>query len=81
MDGYNVCIFAYGQTDSGKTYTLIGQKDTRGIAPRAFHTIFELVEKNKRRLSFSIQLYMAELYNDDLLDLLNESKELDCTKV
>lgn len=53
VDGYNVCIFAYGQTGSGKTYTMIGGKNDKnqivapGIAPRAFQTIFELVETNK----------------------------------
>ena len=84
VDGYNVCIFAYGQTGSGKTYTLIGdssKEDTRGIAPRAFHTIFELVESNRGKLSFNIKLYMVELYNDKLLDLLNECSKLEYTKV
>ena len=53
VDGYNVCIFAYGQTGSGKTYTMIGGKDARnkitapGVAPRAFATIFELIEANR----------------------------------
>ena len=53
MDGYNVCIFAYGQTGSGKTYTMIGGRDSNseltapGIAPRAFKTIFELIESNR----------------------------------
>lgn len=53
VDGYNVCIFAYGQTGSGNTYTMIGGKDDNnqivapGIAPRAFETIFELVDANK----------------------------------
>ena len=74
MDGYNVCIFAYGQTGSGKTYTIIGKKEEQqiiapGIAPRAFNTIFKLIEDNKNKFRFSVSVYMLELYNDKLLDL------------
>ncbi len=74
VDGYNVCIFAYGQTGSGKTYTMIGGKEEQrivspGIAPRAFHTIFQLVESNSTKFKFKISVYMLELYNDKLLDL------------
>ena len=49
VDGYNVCIFAYGQTGSGKTFTMIGDREQRfpGIAPRAFHRIFEMAEENR----------------------------------
>lgn len=49
VDGFNVCIFAYGQTGSGKTFTIIGDREQRhpGIAPRAFHRIFDLLEENK----------------------------------
>ncbi|XP_076817238.1 uncharacterized protein LOC143462825 isoform X1 [Clavelina lepadiformis] len=76
VDGYNVCIFAYGQTGSGKTYTMIGDGSPKapGIAPRAFNRIFEIVQKNQKKFTFTVSCYMLELYNEKLVDLLNVSK-------
>ncbi|XP_071794114.1 uncharacterized protein [Asterias amurensis] len=77
VDGYNVCIFAYGQTGSGKTFTMIGDKEGKfpGIAPRAFEKIFEVIEENKGKFSFTVETYMMELYNDKLIDLYAKSHE------
>ncbi|XP_057300384.1 early endosome antigen 1-like [Hydractinia symbiolongicarpus] len=77
VDGYNVCIFAYGQTGSGKTYTMIGDKEQKspGIAPRAFKAIYELIEENKKKFSFTTQMYMMELYRDNLIDLFGNKKD------
>jgi kinesin family protein 3/17 len=42
LEGFNGTIFAYGQTGTGKTYTMDGKKgDSRGITPRSFEQIFE----------------------------------------
>lgn len=41
MDGYKVCIFAYGATGSGKTYTMLGTQDERGVIPRAMEQLFK----------------------------------------
>ncbi|XP_065179475.1 uncharacterized protein LOC135809954 [Sycon ciliatum] len=80
FDGYNVCIFAYGQTGSGKTYTMIGaetslESPVRGIAPRAFMSIYDLIEENKKKFSIEVSVYMLELYNEKLLDLLAIGKD------
>eukprot|EP00794_Sanderia_malayensis_P009619 gene9619-10602_t len=77
VDGYNVCIFAYGQTGSGKTFTVIGDNDRKfpGIAPRAFDSVFNLIEENKKKFSFKVQLYMLELYMDRLIDLFGTNKD------
>ena len=40
LDGYNCCIFAYGQTGAGKTHTMEGTEADRGIMYRALHTLF-----------------------------------------
>ncbi|KAI0243233.1 hypothetical protein LSAT2_022049 [Lamellibrachia satsuma] len=87
VDGYNVCIFAYGQTGSGKTFTIIGGGDGSypGIAPRAFNRIFDLLEENKSKFSYSVTCYMLELYNDKLLDLFakpgsNTDEKMDIKK-
>ena len=43
MDGYNGTIFAYGQTGTGKTHTMVGKEESdelRGVIPRAFGHVF-----------------------------------------
>ena len=63
-----MCIFAYGQTGSGKTYTMIGGKDSNnqivapGIAPRAFETIYELVDANKYICLYTYSDTIAHIY-------------------
>lgn len=69
-DGYNVCIFAYGQTGSGKTFTIYGSDSDPGLTPRAVQELFRVIEQNHSKFSFSVKLYMLELYQDSLMDLL-----------
>ncbi|XP_065573823.1 uncharacterized protein LOC136035778 [Artemia franciscana] len=69
-DGYNVCICAYGQTGSGKTFTIIGEDSCPGIAPRTFEKIFELANDYAEQFSTDVSMYMVELHNDRLVDLL-----------
>ena len=45
LDGYNVCIFAYGQSGSGKTHTMDGSKEMPGLAPRAMERLFEVIKE------------------------------------
>ena len=48
IQGNNVCIIAYGQTCTGKTYTIQGpDMDSPGIATRAANELFHLIETNK----------------------------------
>ena len=49
IDGFNVCIFAYGPTGTGKTFTMMGDGTTqkRGLAPRVLEKIFDLAESNE----------------------------------
>ena len=67
---------------SGKTFTMIGTDAFPGVAPRAFDEIFELLESNVKKSSFSATLYMCELYNDMLIDLMDKGndKKLDIKK-
>lgn len=46
LEGYNGTIFAYGQTGTGKTHTMVGllqDEDEKGIIPRAFEQIFKMI--------------------------------------
>ncbi|CAI5934130.1 unnamed protein product, partial [Closterium sp. NIES-64] len=70
IDGYNVCIFAYGQTGSGKTFTIHGGDSNPGLTPRAMQELFERLRKEAGRMSYKLQVYMLELYQDTLQDLL-----------
>ncbi len=75
MDGYNVCIFAYGQTGAGKTHTMYGNPEMPGIAPRAMSELFRLIEENRGTFETRVRCYMVELYNDGLVDLLKAKKD------
>ncbi|OHS93659.1 Kinesin-like protein KIF3A [Tritrichomonas foetus] len=77
LEGYNGTIFAYGQTGSGKTYTMYGKGSgsTRGIIPRAVVQIFDFVKRNQEKMKIDIKASYVQLYNDQLLDLLNGSKD------
>eukprot|EP00258_Populus_trichocarpa_P000733 XP_002299089.2 kinesin-like protein KIN-14T isoform X1 [Populus trichocarpa] len=68
IDGYNACIFAYGQTGTGKTFTMEGSADTTGIVPRAIEALFkQAVDCNH---AFLISFSMLEIYMGNLKDLL-----------
>ena len=53
-----------------------------GIAPRAFAEIFDLLNANEKQFSYQVTLYMVELYNDQLLDLMDKknTNKLDIKK-
>lgn len=70
VDGYNVCIFAYGQTGSGKTHTIYGGGDQPGLTPRGIYELFNILDRDSGKYTFSVSCYMLELYQDDLADLL-----------
>lgn len=70
VDGYNVCIFAYGQTGSGKTFTIYGSENNLGLTPRATAELFKILKRDNNKFSFSLKVYMVELYQDTLVDLL-----------
>jgi len=69
VDGYNVCIFAYGQTGTGKTFTIQGDDRNPGIAPRSFTELFRILS-TMNNYNFKIDCYMVEIYVDALTDLL-----------
>lgn len=74
FDGYNVTIFAYGQTHSGKTHTMEGSSHDRGLYARSFEELFDLSNSDATstsRYNFSVSVF--ELYNEQISDLLLES--------
>lgn len=73
VDGYNVTMFAYGQTGAGKTYTMYGTPGDEGTAPRTIKEIFRVLEVGQHRYAYTVMASMMELYRNDLVDLLNKS--------
>uniref|UniRef100_H2YVI1 Kinesin motor domain-containing protein n=1 Tax=Ciona savignyi TaxID=51511 RepID=H2YVI1_CIOSA len=71
LDGYNACIVAYGQTGSGKTQTMLGNPQDPGIVSNAMNELFRLIEE-KPCDSVSLEVSVAEVYNNDIYDLLAE---------
>ncbi|XP_073513375.1 kinesin-like protein KIF1B isoform X20 [Phyllobates terribilis] len=74
FEGYNVCIFAYGQTGAGKSYTMMGkQEETQaGIIPQLCEELFEKINcNNNDDVSFSVEVSYMEIYCERVRDLLN----------
>ncbi|XP_035389038.1 kinesin-like protein KIF11 [Electrophorus electricus] len=83
--GYNCTIFAYGQTGTGKTFTMEGERTPNeeftweedplaGIIPRTLHQIFEKLTSNGTE--FSVKVSLLEIYNEELFDLLSPTPDV-----
>lgn len=68
LDGHNVCILAYGQTGTGKTFTMDGTNNQAGIIPRAIEELFRQASLDNSSTTFSMS--MLEVYMGNLRDLL-----------
>ncbi|XP_013006069.1 centromere-associated protein E isoform X1 [Cavia porcellus] len=75
IQGYNGTIFAYGQTASGKTHTMMGSEDCLGVIPRAIHDIFQKIKKFADR-EFLLRVSYMEIYNDTIADLLCSTQKM-----
>ncbi|XP_071343291.1 kinesin-like protein KIF1A isoform X12 [Trachinotus anak] len=75
FEGYNVCIFAYGQTGAGKSYTMMGKqdvKDQQGIIPLLCEDLFTKINYNTdNSMSYSVEVSYMEIYCERVRDLLN----------
>jgi len=87
MQGYNCTVFAYGQTGTGKTFTMEGgdgrddpdmtweNDPTAGIIPRALAQLFDEL-RMQQEAEFSVRVSFLELYNEDIFDLLSATDDL-----
>ncbi|DBA03560.1 TPA: hypothetical protein N0F65_011461 [Lagenidium giganteum] len=80
LEGYNATIFAYGQTGTGKTYTMegfnsAGSVEERGIIPRAIEQIFCHIQANvSARNRFLVRASYLQIYNESISDLLKPER-------
>lgn len=86
MTGYNCTVFAYGQTGTGKTFTMEGGEGrddpgttwendpTAGIVPRALAQLFDEL-RIQQEAEFSVRVSYLELYNEEIFDLLSAADD------
>ncbi|NXB76173.1 CENPE protein, partial [Donacobius atricapilla] len=74
VQGYNGTIFAYGQTASGKTYTMMGNEDSMGIIPKAIQHVFKIICEIPDR-EFLLRVSYMEIYNETITDLLCDNRK------
>uniref|UniRef100_A0A8C1W1L9 Kinesin family member 21A n=1 Tax=Cyprinus carpio TaxID=7962 RepID=A0A8C1W1L9_CYPCA len=94
FEGYNATIFAYGQTGSGKTYTMGTGFDVTipdeelGIIPRAVSHLYKGIEQRRQAAAdqgrpvpeFKISAQFLELYNEEVLDLFDTTRDMEMRK-
>ena len=79
LEGYNGSIFMYGQTTSGKTYTMLGSPNNPGILPCALRDIFikiNKITKENNNINYKVYCSYIEIYNENIHDLLTDSNFL-----
>ncbi len=77
LEGYNGTIFAYGQTGTGKTFTMEGNRsvpELKGIIPNSFAHIFGSIAKAEDNVAFLVRVSYLEIYNEDVRDLLGKDQ-------
>merc|ERR1719157_153865 len=81
LDGYNGTIFAYGQTGTGKTFTMVGpgtleeaeaNQELAGVIPRTFDHIFRNITTTPTK-KFLVRASYLEIYNEEIRDLLSKT--------
>ncbi|XP_024938872.1 uncharacterized protein LOC107265876 isoform X2 [Cephus cinctus] len=72
--GYNSCLVAYGQSASGKTYSMMGPKDDPGLTPRLCEGLFKrILNEEKSDRTYQTSISYLEIYNERVRDLLKPS--------
>ena len=80
LEGYNSTVFAYGQTGTGKTFTMEGftydsNDELRGIIPRCVEQIFEYIESfSQSDTKFMVRASYLQIYNESVSDLLKTER-------
>ena len=77
-EGFNSCLFAYGQTGAGKSYSMVGYGTNKGIVPIACDEIFKKIEEIKsgaeaEKYQFQVTIQMLEIYNEQVRDLFSKT--------
>jgi len=71
LKGFNSCIFAYGATGSGKTFTMLGNQRVKGLNEISLQHIFRCIGREVGDYKFDVSASFIEIYNENIMDLLN----------
>lgn len=74
--GFNGTIFAYGQTGTGKTYTMEGVRkdpERRGVIPNSFEHIFTHISQSQNQ-QYLVRASYLEIYQEEIRDLLSKDQ-------
>jgi kinesin family member 5 len=79
LEGFNGTVLAYGQTSSGKTFTMTGSISDdptyAGIIPRMIENVFDYICLADKNLEFTVKVGYCEIYMEKVKDLLDPSKK------
>ncbi|KAG5421818.1 hypothetical protein I9W82_000910 [Candida metapsilosis] len=79
FEGFNVCLLAYGQTSSGKTYTMMGEEEQPGVIPSLIRDILKQIEISiNRKVQCELKFSYVEIYNEQVIDLLTKDQSVKC---
>lgn len=68
--GFNCSLFAYGQTGAGKSYSMVGYGNNKGIVPITCDELFKIVQNSAEDVKYQVSFSMLEIYNEQVRDLL-----------
>ena len=77
FEGINGTLFCYGQTASGKTYTMEGlpaDNYLKGIIPRMMQLVFDTINSDSNDIEFSVKCQYYQIYNEKIQDLIDPKK-------
>ncbi|CAJ1462321.1 unnamed protein product [Effrenium voratum] len=75
-NGFHCCLFAYGQTGAGKSYSMVGYGNNKGIVPISCEEIFSRIGKEKDPTKrYEVTVSMIEIYNEAIQDLLIDPQQ------
>eukprot|EP00756_Hemistasia_phaeocysticola_P032668 Hpha_TRINITY_DN16422_c0_g2::TRINITY_DN16422_c0_g2_i1::g.163603::m.163603 len=83
-EGYNTCIFAYGQTGAGKSWSMLGSKDHPGISPQIITNLFKHIDKQSienPKMVFKVETCFFEIYMEKVKDLFAKDKNSEYSAV
>jgi kinesin family protein 18/19 len=72
LNGYNCTCFAYGATGAGKTFTMIGNKDSPGVMVLTMKELFAAMNNTKDEKQYDVSISYLEIYNETIRDLLQK---------
>lgn len=76
--GYRTCMFAFGQTGAGKTYTMVGPgpsigEENCGLLSRSLDFLYN--ELNKKHIDYLVRISCLEIYHEQVYDLFSDERE------